>query len=186
MDAQLIILDPRDDLRHGHRLWAELDSGLLLKARMTDRNGAIIEQFTFTDVHIGGEVDAELLKPSYVSDGEWRVIDAQGSEVDAADTRWTLAAPVPGYTLKSIVRRPLGRDLGDIVHMVFSDGLAAISVFIEPIDVDYPVDALGDLSTGAINIYKRTVGDYLITALGEVPLHAVRRLGDGIEQRPAQ
>lgn len=186
MDAQLIILDPRDDLRHGHKLWAEMETGLLLKARMTDQSGAVIEQFTFTDVNIGGEIDAALLKPSYARDGEWRVIDAQGSEVDPADTRWTLAAPVPGYTLKSIVRRPLGRDLGNIVHMVFSDGLAAISVFIEPMDPGHRADGLGDLSTGAINIYKRVVGDYLITALGEVPLHAVRRVGDGIEQRPAQ
>ncbi len=186
MDTQLIILDPRDDLRHGHMLWAEVNSGLLLKARMTDQAGEVIEQFTFTDVNIGGEIDASLLKPSYERDGEWRVIDAQGSEVAAADARWTLAAPVPGYTLKSVVKRPLGRDLGEIVHMVFTDGLAAISVFIEPMDATHRAGGLGDLSTGPINIYKRVVGDYLITALGEVPLHAVRRVGDGIEQLPAQ
>jgi len=186
LDTQLIILEPKDDLRHGHMLWAEVSSGLLLKARMVGEAGEIIEQFTFTDVNIGGDIDAEALKPSYVKQDDWRVIDAQGQAVSVGDSEWMLTSPLPGYTLKSIVRRPLGRDLGEILHLVYSDGLAAISVFIEPMLADHSDDVVGAQSTGAIHIYKRMVDDFLITALGEVPLRAVQRLADGVERTVAR
>jgi len=66
--------------------------------------------------------------------------------------------------------------------MVFSDGLAAISVFIEPVGSSETRAGLGPLApTGAINMYKRVVGGHLVTALGEVPLRTVQRLSDGIE-----
>lgn len=180
-DTQSIVLEPRDDLRYGHMLWADMGTGLLLKARTLDERGEIIEQFTFSDVRIGGDIDANSLKPNYVKDGEWRVINAHGDEVGEADSGWMLAAPLPGYSLKSVVRRPLGRDRGDILHLVFSDGLAAISVFIEPAEADHPHTNLGALANGAINIYRRIVDEHLVTALGEVPVLALQRLGDGIE-----
>ncbi|HRP75397.1 MAG TPA: MucB/RseB C-terminal domain-containing protein [Rhodocyclaceae bacterium] len=180
-DTQLIVLEPRDGLRYGHMLWADMGTGLLLKARTIDERGEIIEQFAFSDVRIGGEIDPNSLKPSYAEDGEWRVINAHGSEVSKAESGWMLAAPLPGYSLKSVVRRPLGRDRGDILHLAFSDGLAAISVFIEPVEADRPRNNLGALANGAINIYRRIVNEHLVTALGEVPLLALQRLGDGIE-----
>jgi len=80
------------------------------------------------------------------------------------------------------MRRPLGPDRGQAVHMVFSDGLASVSVFIEPV-ADGAALGLGPLASGAINIYKRSVDGHLITALGEVPERAVKRIGDAI--RPA-
>ncbi len=182
LDTQLIVLEPRDSLRYGHMLWADVVSGLLLKARTVDEDGEIIEQFAFSDVRIGGEIDPGALKPSYTEDGDWRVINAHGNEVGMSESGWVLAAPLPGYTLKSIVRRPLGRDRGDILHLVFSDGLAAISVFIEPVEPDRLRNGPGALASGAINIYRRIVADeHLLTALGEVPLLALQRLGDGIE-----
>ena len=89
---------------------------------------------------------------------------------------------VPGYVLTSVMRRPLGPDRGQAVHMVFSDGLASVSVFIEPV-ADSTTLGLGALASGAISIYKRVLNGHLITALGEVPEAAVKRIGDAI--RPA-
>lgn len=181
LEAQAIILEPKDDLRYGHAFWAELQSGLLLKSRMLDERGEIIEQFMFSDVRIGGNVSPELLKPRYVSTDEWRVVNARGSDVPKAETGWSLRTPLPGYTLLSVVKRPLGRERGEAVQMVYSDGLASISLFIEPHGNDGVAAALGAQSSGSINIYKRMVGNHLITVLGEVPLRAVQRLGDGME-----
>jgi len=183
LEAQLIVLEPKDDLRYGHLLWAELQSGLLLKARMVDERGDIIEQFTFSDVKIGGPIDADALKPRFAKDGKWRVINAHGIAVEHEDSGWVMNAPLPGFSLNSIVRRPLGRDRGEALHLVYSDGMAAISVFIEPMGAESASAGLGPLATGAINIYKRRVDGHLVTALGEVPLRAVQRLGDGVAPR---
>ena len=179
LEAQLVVLEPKDDLRYGYQLWAELQSGLLLKARTVDERGEIIEQFTFSDVKIGGDIGSEAFRPRYAKDGEWRVVHANGVEVGRDESGWRLNAPLTGFSLMSIVRRPLGRDRGEALHLVYSDGLAAVSVFIEPADGAHA--PIGPLASGAINIYKRMVGQHLVTALGEVPLRTVQRLGDGIE-----
>ncbi|MFN3986551.1 MAG: MucB/RseB C-terminal domain-containing protein [Rhodocyclaceae bacterium] len=180
-DTRLIMLEPKDDLRYGHMLWAETTSGLLLKARTLDERGDVVEQFTFSDVRIGGDIDPEMLRPQYEKNENWRVVNAHGSELRASDSEWSLANPLPGYSLKSAVRRPLGRDRGDVLHLVYGDGLASISVFIEPIDPQGGQGGLGLLASGAINIYKRTVNGHLVTVLGEVPLRAVQWVGDGMQ-----
>ncbi|NMF89337.1 siderophore-interacting protein [Aromatoleum petrolei] len=179
LDAQQIILEPKDDLRFGYQLWAEVQSGLLLKARTVDDRGEIVEQFTFSDVKIGGEIDNDAFRPRITKSSDWRVVHANGVEVRKEDSGWALNAPLAGFSLVSVMRRPLGRDRGDALHMVYSDGLASISVFIEP-NEGVRVEP-GPFASGAINIYKRVVGQYLVTALGEVPLRSVQRLGDAIE-----
>ena len=50
LEAQQIILEPKDDLRYGYLLWADVQSGLLLKSRMVSERGETIEQFAFNEV----------------------------------------------------------------------------------------------------------------------------------------
>lgn len=179
LDAQQIVLEPKDDLRFGYQLWAEVQSGLLLKARTVDDRGEIVEQFTFSDVKIGGEIGSDAFRPRITKSSDWRIVHANGVEVRKEDSGWALNAPLAGFSLVSVMRRPLGRDRGEALHMVYSDGLASISVFIEPND-GARVEP-GPFASGAINIYKRVVGPHLVTALGEVPLRSVQRLGDAVE-----
>lgn len=181
LDAQQIILEPKDDLRYGYHLWADLHTGLLLKARTLDERGEIIEQFSFSDVKIGGEIGPEALRPRFDKDGHWRIVHANGVELRREDSGWTQLAPIAGFSLVSVVRRPMGREQSEALHLVFSDGLASISVFVEPAAPEGAHHGIGPLSSGAINIYKRMVGPHLITALGEVPLRTVQRLADGME-----
>lgn len=181
-DAQLVMLQPRDGLRYGHMLWADVNSGLLLKARMVDENGGAIEQFMFSDVRIGEGIKADTSRPDFGKDSGWKVVAAHGAAVEVKDSGWRLATPLAGYALESVVRRPLGKDQRDVLHMVFSDGLASISVFVEPLDATASSNT-GPLASGAINIYRREVSGHLLTALGEVPMRALQSLGDAMEMR---
>jgi len=180
-EAQAIVLEPRDNLRYGRTLWAERQTGLLLKSRIVDENGGVVEQITFNDLRIGGEISDELLAPRFEYNDSWRVVHAGGNEIGREETGWAATPPLPGFALVSAMKRPLGQDRGEAIHLVFSDGLASISVFIEPLAADTPQDQLGEQANGAINIYKRAAHGHLITALGEVPARAVRRLGDAVE-----
>lgn len=179
LEAQALVLEPKDELRYGHVLWADVQSGLLLKSRTLDQHGAVIEQFSFSELRIGGEVENSLLESRFKTDEGWRMVNARGVSMSVEAAGWVLEPAVPGYALTSAMKRPLGRDRGEAVHMVFSDGLAAISVFIEPVGKGSAI-GLGPLSNGAINIYKRTVNGHLVTALGEAPERAVRLIGDNI------
>lgn len=180
LDAQQIVLEPQDDLRYGYQLWAEVQSGLLLKVRTVDERGDVIEQFSFSEVRIGGDIGREALRPRFNKDAHWRVVHAGGVELPREESGWMQQSPVAGFSLVSVLRRPMGREQGEALHLVFSDGLASISVFVEPASPDGSSHGVGPLSSGAINIYKRQVGPHMITALGEVPLRTVQRLADGM------
>jgi sigma-E factor negative regulatory protein RseB len=80
------------------------------------------------------------------------------------------------------VVRQARKERGEAYHVVFSDGLAAISVFIEPLPAKGNAQS-GLSSSGAFNIFRRIVADHLITALGEVPSQALVRIADGVEMR---
>ncbi|KAB2967595.1 MucB/RseB C-terminal domain-containing protein [Zoogloea sp.] len=182
MESQQIILEPKDDLRFGHHLWADVASGLLLRARLVGEKGDSIEQFVFTEVQIGAPIDRDKLKPRFASSPDWKVVNARGSDVKVEDIGWVFRNSIPGFRQVVSVVRQVRKERGEAYHVVFSDGLAAISVFIEPESGKGTVQS--DLSTsGSFNIFRRVVADHRITVLGEVPAQALVRVADGIEQR---
>ncbi|NMG34069.1 siderophore-interacting protein [Azoarcus sp. TTM-91] len=181
LEAQAIVLEPKDDLRYGYVLWAEAQSGLLLKSKMLDEKGEVVEQISFSEVKIGGEIERRLLKSSYPKAEGWKVVNARGSEVAKSESGWAVRAALPGFALISVVMRPLGNEHDKTVHMVYGDGMASISLFIEPAGAGEEAQGNEISASGAINIYRRMAGGHRITALGEVPLKALRQLADGVE-----
>lgn len=184
LESQLIILEPRDNLRYGHLLWADTSSGLLLRARMVDEKNDPIEQFAFTQVQIGGVIDKSALKSKFAArPADWRIQVAQTTEtnIDAGD--WQFRNEVPGFKKSAGMKRRIRNESPEITHVVFSDGLAAISVFIEPITDKREKPSVGLFSVGGINVYRRITGEYAVTVLGEVPPATLKRLGDGIDYR---
>jgi sigma-E factor negative regulatory protein RseB len=181
-DSQLLILEPKDNLRFGHMLWADKDTGLLLKARMVNEKNEPIEQFYFTKVQIGGNIDRDVLRPKYSgSTGQWRVENSKTMDSNVDDGGWVFRSQVPGFKKIASMKRQLRDNMPQMMHYVFTDGLAAISVFIEPLAGKKEIPRAGMYSTGAINVYKRILGDHAIVVVGEVPSRTLMALGDGIE-----
>jgi sigma-E factor negative regulatory protein RseB len=175
-EVQKLVLEPRDALRFGHVLWAEMQSGLLLKAQVLDTNGEVVEQFAFSEVRIGGEVADKLLEPRVKVDTGWRTIDVGGSDEAQIDSQWVLKEPLPGFALMIMMRHRSGGAL----QMVFSDGLAAISIFIEPAEAG--IVARGSYpGGGAVNVFERVANGHRITVLGEVPAPLVQRAAEAVE-----
>ncbi len=182
MESQQIILEPKDDLRFGHHLWADVATGLLLRARLVSEKGDSIEQFVFTEVQIGAPIDRDKLKPRFTSSADWKVVNARGSDVKVEDIGWSFRNTIPGFRQVVSVARQVRKERGEAYHVVFSDGLAAISVFIEPDSGKGNVQS-GLSTSGSFNIFRRMLAEHRITVLGEVPAQALVRIADGIEQR---
>lgn len=181
-DTQSIVVEPRDDLRYRRQFWVDSQTGLPLKAGLFDEKGEVRETFAFTELKIGGTVEREALKPhSRLAEGEWRVHDIRPKELGHEDDAWALKTLLPGFMRISTMKRPTRQDSPSTTHMVFSDGLAAISVFIEPLPTGHAKPETGAYAMGALNVYKRLLGEYLLVAMGDVPLVALRKLTDGIE-----
>jgi sigma-E factor negative regulatory protein RseB len=180
-DCQEVVLTPKDNLRYGYKLYADTNSGMLLKAVTIDAAGEQIEQFTFTQLTIGG-VSREMVKSRHAS-RNWRTEDTEA--VPARLAGWGLSSELPGFQKIFELKRRLGesRSAGQVVY---SDGLAAVSVFIEPLDARSDPVRTGLASMGAIHIYTREVANHMVTVVGEAPAVSVQRIANAVEYRRPQ
>jgi sigma-E factor negative regulatory protein RseB len=185
-DCQVLVLEPKDNMRYGHRLWADLNTGMLLKARTFNERREMVEQLTFTQVQIGGNIDREQLKSRFARIGrEWRVEDAGASEANLSQAGWTIRNQPPGFRKITEMMRTLG-GLPGVGHIVLSDGLAAVSIFIEPSTAKpMPLQAepLQAVRQGAINVYVRQLGAHRIIVVGDTPAESVRSIANAVEYR---
>ena len=181
-DCQAVLLQPKDNLRYGYRLYADVNSGMLLRADTVDAAGQSVESFTFTQLGLGN-VTRSMVRPRHAV-REWRVEHAEAAPARLAG--WGLAAELPGFHKVTELKRRLGESR-PVGQMVFSDGLAAVSVFIEPLEARRDPVRTGLASMGAIHIYTREVANHMITVVGEAPAVSVQRIADAVEfHRPTQ
>lgn len=182
-DCQAISLQPKDGLRYGYKLWAEKGSGLLLRAQTLNEKNEVVEQISFTQLSIGN-IDRHRVKPSYTNTNGWKVENSTMSQVNLSG--WSVKALPKGFKKIREVKRLVsdttsGSGQREVSQIVFSDGLAAISVFIEP---ESQSRTEGSIQQGATNIVGKRHGDFWLTIVGEVPSAAIRQVANSIEFKP--
>lgn len=172
---------PRDSLRYTHKMWAHSDSGLLLKAQVLDDRGRAIEQYAFIQLSIGGNVDRSWLAVES-SPGQPMIKSNAGyaphAELPEYSSGWQVDMLPAGFKKVAEIQRPMHGRNGQVTQIVFSDGLAGISVFIEKAEDDESRVRLS--GQGLIQIYSRQVDDHLVTVVGEVPPRTVIQVGDSV------
>lgn len=183
VESQSIQIDPRDEFRYGHQFWIDPQTGLLLKASLLNENGQPLESFAFTELRYGVPPDVDAVKARFeAKGGNWQVQQMRSSEVKGDDGQWLIKAMLPGFRRVSGARRQLRADAPEGMQLIFSDGLASISVFIEP-DTSRGNEEARAFSMGAVNGYRRRIADHLVIVMGDVPPSALRRFADGIEPK---
>lgn len=179
--CQVLTLEPKDKMRYGHQLWADLNTGMLLRAKTFNDKNEMLEQFKFTQVKIGGPISRDELKPHYFRQSkDWHVEDSGATQANLAKSGWTIRSKPPGFRTVAELMRTVG-GTGGVGHIVLSDGLAAISVFIEPASSRRPATQGGLARQGAINVYTRPVGNFWITVVGEAPAESVKYVANAVE-----
>jgi len=177
LDCDSVLLTPRDELRYGHKLCADAASGMLLKARVLDGRGEMVEQFTFTQIAIGS-VARDKVRSRHAS-RNWRIEETAVAPANLAASGWSITSDLPGFRKVVEVRRKL-RASGSVGQVVYSDGLAAVSVFIEPLAASAEPVRAGLATLGAINIVTREVSNHRVTVVGETPAASVQRLAERV------
>lgn len=176
-ECRVIGIKPRDGFRYGYRLWIDQDTGLLLKSSLLDAQGEVIEQVAFTRISINDSAAAERVHPTL--EGEhmrWRV----GERAPAAESVSIRVEEVPdGYVAHSSPRQR-GRK---VVQHTFTDGLASVSVFVEP---RQPArNALeGPSRMGAVSAHGTVHDDWQVTVVGEVPSATVELIAESVRVSP--
>jgi len=181
IDCQVLLLESKDGMRYARKLWADKATGLLLKAQSFNEKGDVVEQIAFTQVDIGGNPErynAMLAKRDGGKD--WRTASPPITEAKFADAGWKVEVPLPGFRKLLEIKRGMGDGMGEVGQVVFSDGLASISVFLEPAKEGVkPAEGLS--SQGAVNIFRKQEGNHLVTVLGEAPPACVTRIARAVK-----
>lgn len=190
-DAQVLMLKAKDKLRFAQRLWADTATGLMLRADVLGPGGKVLESVAFSDVDIGGKPQRDsVLAPMKKLDG-YRVVTLRPTPVQLESEGWTVGALPAGFKLAGCIRRGIGDPAEaagpgapSTLQAVFSDGLARVSVFIEPLDPARPRQPLMTQMGATHTLMRQRFERWWITAMGDVPPVTLKQLMGAIERRP--
>lgn len=172
--AQEVVIEPLDRYRYGRRIWLDQDSNLPLKFELIDDRGNILEAIVVTNLKLG----SESIEPFLASDHhhDWHVFESKVDPIQ--DRRWYLEFLPPGFSEVKRVQRLDPVDKKPIEHILVSDGIASVSLYIKE-GSDEGFDP-GNKRLGAVNVFSRRAGDFQITVLGDVPAETVKAIGMGL------
>jgi sigma-E factor negative regulatory protein RseB len=175
--AQRVSITPDDSFRYGYVFWLEEQTGLLLKWVLLDTMHKPLAKLVFTDFVMGSEINLNELETDSHSEDfvEMKTFKAEKTVLTQSTPRWQPARLPPGFQLASYSHKT-GTD-GVYEHLVYSDGLAAVSVYVEQQD-SAPSIKSGVSQVGTHNAYTRQQGALQITVIGEVPASTVKSIAD--------
>ena len=189
--AEVVAIRPIDDYRFGYRLWIDHEHALPLKYELLDERGDAIEQTLYTQISFAGGIDEAEVEPTVVMDNfVWQhsgeVASGAATEAsrpvdESAAQGWRVDEMPSGFELVAVETASAG-DSG-MVHLVYSDGLASVSVFIET-ESDESERQAGASEMGAMNAYTTMVDEYLVTAVGGVPLRTTMMMALSVARTP--
>lgn len=173
-EAAVLLLEPRDALRYAQRLWADLATGLMLRAdvlgELSGGASAVLESTAFSEVQIGVAPQPDLVLQPMQETATFQVVRPQQQRTTLDLEGWVWARPVAGFRLAGCVRRGMDTagDAEPVLQAVFTDGLTHVSVFIEPFRPQRhgtPIQA----RQGATTVLMARRGEHWITTVGNVP-----------------
>ena len=179
--AILVAIRPHDNYRYGHRIWLDAETAFPLQTQLIGEDGSAIEQVKFADISLNKEIAASALEPS-VSTENFRFFSQQTRHQSSAiDTPWGSDDLPPGFRPISTHGEKLpGDEDVTTTHILYSDGLANVSVFITPAADG---DSSGPSRVGGSNSYSAIVDGHRVTAVGEVPAMTAEQIATTMSLR---
>ncbi len=185
-EAAVLLLEPRDVMRYAQRLWADMITGLMLRADTLGPGAArpVLESIAYSEVEIGVRAQPELVLGAARKLDGYRVVRPQQRRTTLDAEGWAVARPVGGFRLAGCVRRGMDNagDEDPVLQAVFTDGLTHVSIFIEPFKPQQH-RAESQVQRGATATIAARRGEHWITAVGDVPPATLKLFADAVERR---
>ena len=179
MDTVMLAITPVDAYRFGYRLWLDRESAFPIQTQVLNEKGEVIEQVRFTRLVTGKAVASSSVQTAIdASEYEW-IYSEQKHMPETGVSRWRAAELPPGFMLTRVSHDGDEGKAESDEHLVFSDGMASVSVFVE--QGENPGVKLGLSRLGGANAYSAHINGYYVTAMGEVPPAAVEMIAHHME-----
>jgi len=183
-EADVVQLVPKDNLRWGYRIWSERKSGLVVKLQTLDDEGKVLEQSAFSELALDAPVRADNLTRMMSATEGWHVERADLIKTSADAEGWQLKSVPAGFKPISCYKRPIlsAPTPEGTMQWIFSDGLAAVSLFVEAYDPRRQAQE-SFFASGATQTLTHRIQDWWLTAVGEVPPRTLRSFANNLERR---
>lgn len=180
-------LYPRDEYRYGYRLWIDEETSMPLKTQLCDRHGKVIEQILFSNIDLPERISDSMFKPRVdASTYRWIRADRQIVAVAAPPPAlWEAMRLPPGFRMANQSSQALPGSKEPVAHLVFTDGVASVSVFVEPRKADSAAQR-GAQRVGSSSTFTAIVDGHQVTAVGEVPPNTVEFIVNQVKALPAK
>jgi sigma-E factor negative regulatory protein RseB len=198
--TQLVMVNSADGYRYGYRLWLDRATAMPLRVQVVDEEGAIVEQVMFSDIRLGEPIADAAFEASQSTEGfAWRRAAGAADSAPAypVASPWVAERLPPGFTLRATLAKPGRNKGGPLTQVVYSDGVATVSVFVEPAgEAGAPSaggagkspdqsEAPSGAHVGGANVYTLVTAGHLVTAMGEVPARTARAIAEAMRPEPA-
>lgn len=184
-DTWVVDVRPKDTFRFGYRLWIDRVSHLLLKSFMIAGNGEAFQQLLFTELSLPERISDADLTPQISVQGFSIVHDKpMPVENDVSKPNLEIGWLPQGFTMRDREIHPIATSRMPVDQLVYSDGLAMVSVFVEKLEETS--ERLEGLSqVGAVTAFGQVTDNYQITVVGEIPSETAKRIAESIHlQKP--
>jgi sigma-E factor negative regulatory protein RseB len=167
-DTHVITVAPKDEFRYGYRLWIDDSTAMPLKTELCDAHGQIIEQIVFASLNLPAHIADSAFRPEISTDGFQRLHSDPAPS--AAALAWNAMRLPPGFRVTVRSAQVLPGSANAVDQIVFTDGFASVSVFVErqTASGDQP-PAPASATLGSSSAFSTVVEGHKITAVGEVP-----------------
>jgi len=184
LNTERIDIIPRDKYRYGYRLWLHDDSKLLLRSDLVGGDGELLEQAMFVEVHIVDSIPDSMLQPVTNNENfDWYREQNQLSMPPMIESHWNLGPLPPGFEVTGRYHHPLSEASEPAEHLVVSDGMASVSVYIERL-LDDGDRFEGASSMGVMNVFGALISGHQITVIGDVPRITVEQIAHSVTLQP--
>ena len=175
--AQIIELIPKDAYRYSYKIWTDTEFGLLVKMTLQNEKNETLEQITFQELSMLNSHDLNWYQPSIDLSKKYEMEDA--TLLNRVHTNWIVAELPPGYVKVDHIEFMANGKIAPVNQMIFSDGIASVSLFIEPV-VKGQRPKMGHHLIGSTHICANIVEGYQVMVVGEVPLATVQQIAKAV------
>ncbi len=171
----VVLFVPRDDLRYGYRLTLDREWALPLDLMVIDAEGEVVSRIMFTDLQVetGDDPQPQPAAPLTVAEAP---AAAPAAEAETNHAGWRFESLPAGFRL--LTHRHYADGHQD--HFIFSDGLATISAYVEPLaEGDRPFN--GRARLGSIHAVGRPLAERQLTVVGEVPYKTLELIAGALK-----
>ena len=177
--TQVVGIKPKDEFRYGYMLWLDSETGMPLKSQLKDDQGRTVEQILFTQIEISDSIPMSALMPTINTEGFEMVRPPAAGLASEQRPHWRASRLPGGFKLSAATHGPIAGSRYPVQHLVYSDGLATVSVFIENPN-SKPEMAGGFSQVGSANAFSLSVNGHQVTAVGEVPPRTVETIATSL------